>query len=126
MPRRLKELEKLKNIPYSEVRSLRRYLDGYSPFETKHGVKGAEFENVLVVVGRGWNQYNFGEMLEFAGAQTIPVDKQDSFERNRNLFYVACSRPQKRLAILFNQALSPAALTTLGNWFGAETIIPAP
>lgn len=126
MPRRLKELEKLKNIPYSEVRSLRRYLDGYSPFETKHGVKGAEFENVLVVVGRGWNQYNFGEMLEFAGAQTIPVDKQDSFERNRNLFYVACSRPQKRLAILFNQALSPTALTTLGNWFGAETIIPAP
>ena len=89
-------------------------------------MKGAEFENVLVVVGRGWNQYNFGEMLEFAGAQTIPVDKQDSFERNRNLFYVACSRPQKRLAILFNQALSPAALTTLGNWFGAETIIPAP
>ncbi|MEG0868912.1 MAG: UvrD-helicase domain-containing protein [Hafnia sp.] len=126
MPRRLKELEKLKNISYSEVRSLRRYLDGHSPFETKHGVKGAEFENVLVVVGRGWNQYNFGEMLEFAGAQMIPADKQDSFERNRNLFYVACSRPQRRLAILFTQALSPAALATLGNWFGADTIIPAP
>lgn len=89
-------------------------------------MKGAEFENVLVVVGRGWNQYNFGEMLEFAGAQMIPADKQDSFERNRNLFYVACSRPQKRLAILFTQALSPAALATLGNWFGVDTIIPAP
>jgi len=46
--RRLKELEKLKDISYSEVMSLRRYLDGHSPFETKHGVKGAEFENVLI------------------------------------------------------------------------------
>ena len=64
MPRGLEELEKLRGIAYSEVKALRRYLDGHSPFETKHGVKGAEFENVLVVVGRGWNQYNFGEMLE--------------------------------------------------------------
>lgn len=126
IPRRLKELEKLKDIPYSEVKSLRRYLDGHSPFETKHGVKGAEFENVLVVVGRGWNQYNFGEMLGFAGEQMLPAGKEDSFERNRNLFYVACSRPQKRLAILFTQALSPEALATLGNWFGADTIVPAP
>lgn len=126
MPRILKELEKLKDISYSEIRSLRRYLDGHSPFETKHGVKGAEFENVLIVVGRGWNQYNFGEMLELAKAQMIPAGREESFERNRNLFYVACSRPQKRLAILFTQALSTEALTTLRNWFGADNIIQAP
>jgi len=53
MPRGLEELEKLRGIAYSEVKALRRYLDGHSPFETKHGVKGAEFENVLVVeIGR--------------------------------------------------------------------------
>lgn len=28
----------------------------------KHGVKGAKFENLLVVVGRGGSKYNFGEM----------------------------------------------------------------
>ncbi|CAI1529540.1 DNA-dependent helicase II [Serratia quinivorans] len=126
MPRMLVELEKLRNISYSEIKSLRRYLDGHSPFETKHGVKGAEFENVLVVVGRGWNQYNFGEMLELAGSQMIPAGKEESFERNRNLFYVACSRPQKRLAILFTQVLSPEALATLENWFGADAIMFAP
>lgn len=126
MPRALKELEKLRNVSYSEVKALRRYLDGHSPFETQHGVKGAEFENVLVVVGRGWNKYNFGEMLELAGAQAIPAGKEESFERNRNLFYVACSRPQKRLAILFTQCLSPGALHTLENWFGIDAITPAP
>ncbi|WP_281080915.1 UvrD-helicase domain-containing protein [Klebsiella quasivariicola] len=126
MPRVLEELEKLHQIAYSEVKALRHYLDGHSPFETKHGVKGAEFENVLVVVGRGWNQYNFAEMLELAGTQVISGAKEDAYERNRNLFYVACSRPKKRLAILFTQSLSPDALATLDSWFGKETIMPVP
>ncbi|WP_312809058.1 UvrD-helicase domain-containing protein [Agrobacterium cavarae] len=124
MPPALLEIEKLREVPYAEVRALRSYHDGYSPFETKHGVKGAEFENVLVVVGRGWNRYNFGEMLELAGAVAIPAAKQDAFERNRNLFYVVCSRPKRRLALLFTQALSPSALGTLQQWFGADTIEP--
>ncbi|MEC5387750.1 UvrD-helicase domain-containing protein [Uliginosibacterium sp. H3] len=125
-PRILEELQKLRDVSYSEVKALRRYLDGHSPFETKHGVKGAEFENVLVVVGRGWNQYNFGEMLELAGTQMIPAAKEEAFERNRNLFYVACSRPQKRLAVLFTQLLSSSAMATLENWFGADAIELAP
>ena len=78
------------------------------------------------MVGRGWNQYNFGEMLELAGAQPVPAAKEEAFERNRNLFYVACSRPKKRLAILFTQLLSPGAMATLENWFGADVIMPAP
>ncbi|EKN5155275.1 UvrD-helicase domain-containing protein [Yersinia enterocolitica] len=126
LPRRLEELKKFRNIAYSEVKALRNYLVGYSPFETQHGVKGAEFENVLIVVGRGWNQYNFGEMLELASAKVVPPAKEEAFERNRNLFYVACSRPQKRLSILFTQFLSPEALNTLENWFGIDAIKPAP
>jgi DNA helicase II / ATP-dependent DNA helicase PcrA len=124
MPPALAEIEKLREVPYSEIKALRAYHDGHSPFETKHGVKGAEFENVLVVVGRGWNRYNFGEMLELAGAAAIPAAKQDAFERNRNLFYVVCSRPKKRLALLFTHTLSPPALGTLSQWFGADKIEP--
>ena len=124
MPDALVEIEKLRAVPYSEIKALRAYHSGFSPFETKHGVKGAEFENVLVVVGRGWNRYNFGEMLELAGRGTIPAAKQDAFERNRNLFYVACSRPKRRLALLFTQQLTPAAISTLGRWFGQETVQP--
>ena len=121
-PRALDELEKLRDIPYSEIVALRRYLVGHSPFETKHGVKGAQFENVLVVIGRGWSKYNFGEMLTLSSADVIPPAKADMFERNRNLFYVSCSRPKTRLALLFTQQLSPQALTTLEKWFGAEAL----
>ncbi|MGD7197266.1 UvrD-helicase domain-containing protein [Ralstonia pseudosolanacearum] len=122
IPERLAEVERLHAVPYVEISALRAYLDGHSPFETKHGVKGAEFDNVLVVIGRGWNQYNFGEMLELAAGRTVPAAKEEFFERNRNLFYVACSRPKRRLALLFTQLLAPAAMGILEHWFSPENI----
>jgi DNA helicase-2/ATP-dependent DNA helicase PcrA len=122
MPERFAEVERLRAIPYTEISALRAYLAGHSPFETKHGVKGAEFDNVLVVIGRGWNQYNFGEMLELAAGRAIPAARTEFFERNRNLFYVATSRPKTRLALLFTQLLSPVAMGTLEHWFSAESV----
>lgn len=123
MPDALAEIEKLRAVQYSEIKALRAYHSGFSPFETNHGVKGAEFENVLVVVGRGWNRYNFGEMLELASQPQISSAKIEAFERNRNLFYVACSRPKRRLALCFTQILTPAAMSTLARWFGQESIV---
>ncbi len=123
MPPALVEIEKLRAVSYREIEALAHYHDGHSPFETKHGVKGAEFENVLVVVGRGWNLYNFNELLELsADTAHIPQARQEAYERNRNLFYVACSRPKTRLGILFTQKLSNAALQTVAAWFGGESI----
>lgn len=123
MPPSLREVSELRKVSYQEIKNLRRYLAGFSPFETKHGVKGDQFENVIVVIGRGWNHYNFGEMLEFAGGKPIPAKKAEGFERNRNLFYVACSRAQKRLALLFTQQLSTDAIKTLTNWFGTDALV---
>ena len=119
--RSLSELNDLKAVAYSEIIALTKFLDDSTPFSTKHGVKGAEFENVLVVFGRGWNQYNFNQYLEWAGG-TPPPDKTDTFERNRNLFYVACSRPKERLCLLFTQRLNNDAIATLENWFGTDNI----
>lgn len=114
-------LRNLRAVRYGEMMALTKYLDGHTPFSTKHGVKGAEFENVLVVIGRGWNQYNFVQMLEWAG-NGIPNGKEETFERNRNLFYVACSRPQTRLAVLFTQEVSGDAMKTILKWFGKESV----
>lgn len=125
LPRVLMEISDLRAVQYQEIISLCRYLSGHSPFETKHGVKGAEFENVLVVNGRGWNWYNSNEMLEFAGgAAQVPANKQAAFERDRNLFYVSCSRPKRRLAVLFTQELSAAAIHTVRGWFGDGNVEP--
>lgn len=124
-PRRITQLRKLRVVPYAELIALDQFIDGHTPFATKHGVKGAEFENVIVVLGRGWNQYNFAEMLEWFQPGP-PADRREKFESNRNLFYVACSRPKVRLALLFTQLLSPNALAQITNWFGADQVFELP
>ncbi len=121
-PRKISELEKLHAIPYREIIAFKKYVNGYSPFQTKHGVKGEEYENVLVILGRGWNRYNFGEMLDFVHSGSIPQNKQDAFERNRNLFYVCCSRAKTRLSLLFTQELTDGSLETLRQWFGEQSV----
>lgn len=115
------KVSKLKSIKYYELIALSNFLDDKTPFSTKHGVKGAEFENVLVVCGRGWNHYNWNQMLEWVN-NGIPKGKDDTFERNRNLFYVSCSRPKNKLALLYTQLLSSSAIATLELWFGKESI----
>ena len=70
-------------------------------------------------------------LLERCGDHVVlPEVNQGAFDGtagdDRNLFYVACSRPQKRLAILFTQLLSPGAMATLENWFEADAVTPAP
>ena len=123
VPRVLAELTALRRVPYPEIVALCLFLSGHSPFETKHGVKGAEFENVLVVIGRGWSHYNFNTMLELAMDDVlIPANKEAAFERNRNLFYVTCSRPKRRLAVLSTQELSDQAMQTIRKWFGDDAI----
>jgi len=122
-PSSIKRIRKLKTVQYKEIIALDSFIDGHTPFSTKHGVKGAEFENVLVVFGRGWNIYDFNKFLEIAAAgNSIPVNKVDWYERNRNLFYVVCSRPIKRLAILFSQKLSNTACGIILDWFGKDNI----
>lgn len=115
------KLDKLRAVSFREVINLSEYVNLKTPFATKHGVKGAEFDNVLVLFGRGWNQYNWNQMLEWF-ADGIPSDKQDSYERNRNLFYVSCSRAKHNLTLLFTQELSGSALNALEQIFGSENI----
>jgi DNA helicase-2/ATP-dependent DNA helicase PcrA len=119
----ISKIEKLKSINYQDVLNLFNYLSKNTPFSTKHGVKGKEFNNALIIAGRGWNHYNWDQFLTWHNT-AIPSGKQSAYERNRNLFYVCCSRPKKRLAILFTQELSTNSFETLSNWFGEENLYP--
>ncbi|MBB5018077.1 DNA helicase-2/ATP-dependent DNA helicase PcrA [Chitinivorax tropicus] len=115
-------LKQLLSINYTEVIALSQFVDEHTLFSTKHGVKGAEFENVIVVAGRGWNKYDFNKLLEYlANPGDIPADRS-AYERWRNLFYVACSRPKKRLAVLFTQELSDTAIQCLSKLFGSKNV----
>lgn len=109
---------RIRSIPYKEIPNLSAYINDQTLYSTKHGVKGAEFENVIVVLGRGWNHYNWSSFLEKIDQANVAENDRDTFERNRNLFYVACSRPRKRLCLLFTQELSLSAMEGLRKLFG--------
>lgn len=123
-PREILKLRDLRAVQYKEVIAVTKFVNDHTPFATKHSVKGEEFDNVVVVVGRGWNQYNFDQMIGWFG--NVPANKVDTFERSRNLFYVACSRPKTNLAILFTQAVSAESLGKLQEWFGNDNVIALP
>jgi DNA helicase-2/ATP-dependent DNA helicase PcrA len=99
-------LVKLVEIPYVEVSNFRAVFDENLPYTTKHGVKGDEFDNVIVMLddpGANWNQYSFGKLL--SGADT----SEARLKRTRNLFYVCCSRARVNLAVVNLAPMGDAA-----------------
>ncbi|MDH6112551.1 DNA helicase-2/ATP-dependent DNA helicase PcrA [Kitasatospora sp. MAP12-15] len=122
-PRRIVEYGKLRDVQYRQIIALREYVDERTPFSTQHGVKGAEYPSVLAVFG-GWTRYNFPKMLaDFPHRGSLDAEDRKRFERSRNLFYVACSRAQQDLVLLFTTELSKDALQTLEEWVGPANII---
>ncbi|MEN4478606.1 3'-5' exonuclease [Mycolicibacterium cosmeticum] len=99
-------------------------LSESTAFSTKHAVKGAEFNDVVVLLGRGWAQYDFARMLSlYPNRDKLADSERARFERSRNLFYVAVSRAKHNLALLFTQELDATALGTLTEWVGAENVV---
>lgn len=85
-------------LEYLQFATVIDFLLPDAMFSTEHGVKGEEYDNVVFVIGKGWNLYQFETYAPMITEHSsIPKGKEASFERNRNLFYVCCSRAKKRL-----------------------------
>ncbi len=121
--RSLEEHRLVREAPYQEVVRLAEFIEGQTPFATQHSVKGAEFDNVIVVLGGGWNHYNWPQLLELLTTGAITKKNEKGYYRARNLFYVSVSRPRKRLAVLATQTVSPTAMQTAKKLFGEDNII---
>ena len=91
-----------------ELWAHRRYMLEESPFATHHGVKGAQFERVLVVLDdeeAAYNLYSYGKYLRFTPLSDndearIAAGEESVLDRTRRLFYVCCSRAVKDLAVV--------------------------
>ena len=93
---------------FSEVSKYDEYLDEKSKFATHQGVKGLEFPRVVVIIddveARGF-MFSYDKL--FGAKELTASDKKKEAEgnetgidRTRRLFYVACSRAEKYLAIV--------------------------
>ena len=99
------------SIEYSELVNLYEYINKHSPYSTQHGIKGAEFNDVFVIMDNGnWNNYNYEQLLG-------TVRNQNTYDRTHKLFYVSCSRAKRHLVVYCpNFKESMRAKTEV--WFG--------
>lgn len=118
-----KEIRNLYEIPYTEVINSLDYHKINAPYSTEHGVKGEEYQNVLFVIGRGWRSYEFDKFLPLKISQISDSKKRKAYIRNRNLFYVCCSRAKKRLALFITVPVNDSFMEYLKNVFGCENIM---
>lgn len=111
-------LDEIRNTPYVEVSALYQYLNDKTPFSTKHGTKGEEYNDVIVIIDdTSWKQrYNFASVLE-----NDPTNIH--YERSLNLFYVCCSRAKHNLAVLMESKASAETIAGARRIFGDENVI---
>jgi len=108
----------LMGLPYLEMTAFTSFFGDHTPFATKHGVKGAEFDTVYVVLddkGARWTTYSFDKYL--SGEDETANRKR--FQKTRNVFYVCCSRAKKRLAVIDLGAASAKKTAGVRAVFGA-------
>lgn len=116
-------IQEFLNLDYDQFLAAIDFLYPEALFSTEHGVKGEEYDNVVFVISKGWNQYQFETYAPMiTGKSTIPSGKQASYERNRNLFYVCCSRPKKRLVFFVSVPIGAVFRSFLIDLVGEHNI----
>ena len=116
-------IEAFLNLDYAQFIAVKDFLHPEAQYSTEHGVKGEEYDNVIFVISKGWNQYQFETYAPMITKKAvIPSGKQASFERNRNLFYVCCSRPKKRLIFFVTVPIDSTFKSFLVELVGEQNI----
>jgi DNA helicase-2/ATP-dependent DNA helicase PcrA len=121
MPYRNGTISNIANLAYSEFINGIEFLRPSAIYSTDHGVKGEEYDNVIFVIGRGWNNYNFEKYIPM-NPDNVFADDQSAYERNRNLFYVCCSRPKKRLVLFITTPFEGNFKSYIENLVGKNNI----
>lgn len=108
--------------PFSQVEKFASYVSGKAPFDTHQGVKGLEFERVMVIMD---DEEARGFMFKYENLFGAKSVTDPSVEAVRRLFYVTCSRAQQSLALVA-YAASPEQVRRFvmdQGWFNADEIV---
>jgi DNA helicase-2/ATP-dependent DNA helicase PcrA len=105
---------------YNEMICAFKHIQEQTSYSTKHGTKGEEYRNVLVVIDdTSWvAKYNFEKFFNDTD------DKENRKLRTKNLFYVSCSRAQENLVVLALSQMNVSAMNKITEWFGDKNIEP--
>jgi len=118
---------------FSEIAPYAAYVAHEAPFDTHQGVKGLEFERVMVLMddeeARGF-LFGYDKLLgakapTAADIKNTKEGKDTSIDRTRHLFYVTCSRARSSLALVAYSP-DPMAVRTYvieNDWFAGDEVL---
>jgi DNA helicase II / ATP-dependent DNA helicase PcrA len=115
-------ISKFLQAPFSQVQNLGLYLAGRAHFDTHQGVKGLEFDRVMVVMDDSEARGFMFKYEDLFGGKTIG-DK--TVESTRRLFYVTCSRAKRSLALVAYSAVPDRVrrFVLQQGWFGDDEAV---
>ncbi|TGT91858.1 MULTISPECIES: UvrD-helicase domain-containing protein [unclassified Mesorhizobium] len=131
----LQALLEFLECPFSMIEPYAAYVAHEASYDTHQGVKGLEFDRVMVLMddseARGF-MFGYDKLLGAKAPTPNDVRSQqegrdNSIERTRRLFYVTCSRARRSLALVAYTE-NPAAVQAhvLANgWFDPDEVARA-
>ncbi|WP_276832979.1 UvrD-helicase domain-containing protein [Chryseobacterium cucumeris] len=128
----LKAWEEALKANFVEILKYNEYINQESKFGTHQGVKGLEFERVMVIIDDEESKgFMFSYDKLFGLKPLTPTDKKNidegketGIDRTMRLFYVACSRAKESLAIVgYTDLPKELKKNVIGNgWFREDEL----
>lgn len=120
------------DLPIDMVRSYDDYINHRSHFDTHQGVKGLEFDRMMVIIddseAKGF-LFSYDKLfgvkdLSDTDLKNKENGKETSIERTQRLFYVTCTRAKKSLAVIMYTNDSEKVKTNAisKGWFTEQEI----
>ena len=124
---------KVVSFPLDNVLRYDDYISGHSQFDTHQGVKGLEFDRVLIIIddseAKGF-LFSYDKLfgvkeLSKTDLENKRMGKETSIERTQRLFYVTCTRAKKSLAVVMytSDVATVKENAIQKGWFARDEII---
>lgn len=114
---------------FFQIRNYKDYIDENSMFRTHQGVKGNEFERVMVIMDDdeaagfmfSYEQYFGAKALSRASQKKRDTGEETGLDRTRRLFYVTSTRAKNSLAhVIYTSDVSKIKGNLIENKFARE------
>jgi Superfamily I DNA and RNA helicases len=132
----IKKLDALSSsleAPFSEVVKYQQYISGIASFDTHQGVKGLEFERVMIIIDDEASQgstFNYSKLFGIIPKSGTDIEnekqgKETTIDRTRRLLYVTCSRAIDSLAIAFYSDSVEEDFNKISycGWFTSDEVV---
>lgn len=101
----------LLTVPYQQLINYTKYINDETPYTTHHGVKGLEFDRVMVIMndyakkGKGGLSASYEKLFGVVPESVTDLKNQrdgkpTDLQRTRSLFYVTSTRAKESLALV--------------------------